>query len=65
MQGLGGLSLLAPLHNLGSWLFLTFVVVHVYLTTTGHTVTSNLKAMATGWDVEASHGATPTDGAAS
>ncbi len=52
MQGAGGLSVIAPLHNLGSWLFLTFVVVHVYLTTTGHTPTSNLKAMVTGWGIE-------------
>ncbi len=47
----GGLSLVAPLHNLGSWLFLTFLVTHVYLTTTGHTITSNIEAMLTGWDI--------------
>lgn len=47
---LGGLSVLAPLHHLGSWLFLTFIVVHVYLTTTGHTVFANIRAMITGYD---------------
>ncbi|NOZ00732.1 MAG: hypothetical protein GXP54_02440 [Deltaproteobacteria bacterium] len=47
----GGLSVVAPLHNLGSWMFLSFLVVHVYLTTTGHTITSNIKAMFTGWDI--------------
>ncbi len=52
VRPIGGLSVIAPLHNLGSWMFLTFVVVHVYLTTTGHTVTSNIKAMVTGWDLE-------------
>ncbi len=36
--GLGGLSILAPLHNLGAWLFLTFFVLHVYLVTTGRTL---------------------------
>lgn len=46
----GGLSLIAPIHNLGSWFFLTFLVVHIYLTTTGHTVFSNIKAMITGYD---------------
>jgi thiosulfate reductase cytochrome b subunit len=46
----GGLAIVAPVHNLGSWLFLTFLVMHVYLTTTGHTLTSNLKAMVDGWD---------------
>lgn len=44
------LAYLAPLHNLGSWLFLCFLVVHIYLTTTGDTVFSNIKAMITGYD---------------
>jgi len=47
---LGALSVLGPVHNMGSWLFLTFLVVHLYLTTTGHTVFSNLSAMVDGWD---------------
>jgi thiosulfate reductase cytochrome b subunit len=47
---LGGLTLLAPIHNLGSWLMLSFLVVHVYLTTTGHSLFSNIKAMITGYD---------------
>ena len=46
----GGLTLMAPLHSLGAWLFLAFMVLHLYLTTTGHTVTSNLKAMVDGYD---------------
>lgn len=62
---LGGLTLLGPLHNLGSWLFLTFLVMHVYLTTTGHTLTSNLKAMIDGWDeVDAPAEAPPSAAAA-
>ncbi len=47
----GELSVVAPLHNLGSWLFVSFLVVHVYLTTTGHTITSNIRAMLSGWDI--------------
>jgi thiosulfate reductase cytochrome b subunit len=47
---LGGLNILTPLHNLGSWLFLSFTLGHIYLTSTGHTVSSNLKAMVDGWD---------------
>jgi thiosulfate reductase cytochrome b subunit len=27
-----------------------FVIVHVYMTTTGHTVTAHVKAMVTGWE---------------
>ena len=41
---------LAPVHHLGSWLFLSFLAVHIYLTTTGHTVLSNVRAMITGYD---------------
>jgi len=47
---LGGLAIIAPLHNLGSWLFAAFLVMHVYLTTTGHTLLSNLSAMVDGWE---------------
>lgn len=47
---IGGLGLIMPLHNLGSWLFMSFTLGHIYLTTTGHTLTSNLHAMVDGWD---------------
>lgn len=49
-ERLGGLGLLVPLHSLGAWLFASFLVMHLYLTTTGHTVTSNLKAMVSGYE---------------
>ncbi|MDT8307454.1 MAG: cytochrome b/b6 domain-containing protein, partial [Anaerolineae bacterium] len=47
---LGGLPGLAPFHTLISWTLASFVVMHVYLTTTGHTATANIKAMIMGWD---------------
>lgn len=47
---LGGLTVLAPLHSLVAWLFATFIVAHVYLTTTGHHPLTAIKAMVTGWD---------------
>ncbi|MBN2079186.1 MAG: cytochrome b/b6 domain-containing protein [Spirochaetes bacterium] len=47
-SAVGGLTLLAPVHNFFAWLFITFLAVHLYLITTGHTVFSNLKAMITG-----------------
>jgi len=50
LNTIGGISVVAPVHNLTSWLFLSFVVMHIYLTTTGHTLLSNLKAMVDGWD---------------
>jgi thiosulfate reductase cytochrome b subunit len=40
----------APAHNLGSWLFISFFVMHLYLITTGHTPASSLKAMITGYE---------------
>ncbi|HEY5677985.1 MAG TPA: cytochrome b/b6 domain-containing protein [Myxococcales bacterium] len=45
----GGLRVLAPLHNAGSWLFLSFFVLHVYLVTTGRTPTEHLRSMITGY----------------
>lgn len=58
----GGLPLLGPVHTLGSWLLATFIVVHVYMTTTGHTPLANLRAMIFGWDeVEVHHASMPGD----
>ncbi|MDR4987840.1 MAG: cytochrome b/b6 domain-containing protein [Bacteroidales bacterium] len=48
--GIDNLAPIAYLHTLGAYLLLAFVLVHVYLITTGHTLTSNLKAMITGWE---------------
>ena len=45
----GGLGVVAPLHNLGAWLFLTFFVLHVYLVTTGRTLGDHLGTMITGY----------------
>jgi cytochrome b subunit of formate dehydrogenase len=46
-------SALGPIalaHTVGAFALLCFLVAHLYLTTTGHTLTSNLKAMVTGWE---------------
>jgi thiosulfate reductase cytochrome b subunit len=47
---LGGLPVLAPIHTMTAWLFAAFIVLHVYLTTTGHTAVSSLEGMITGWE---------------
>lgn len=39
-------------HTLGAFLLMVFLVVHVYMTTTGRTPTSNIEAMITGYDLE-------------
>jgi thiosulfate reductase cytochrome b subunit len=49
-ESLGGLPFLAPVHTLVSWLFASFIVMHVYLTTTGHKPLTNIKSMIMGWD---------------
>ena len=45
-----GLRTIAVVHTAGAFFLVTFVVAHVYLITTGRTVTSNLKAMITGYE---------------
>ena len=57
---LGGLPLLAPVHSLIAWLLATFVVLHVYLTTTGHTPLASIQAMMNGWDMLETHDALPS-----
>jgi len=44
------LEWVAFFHVLGAFMMLSFLVVHIYLATAGHTPTSHLKAMVTGWD---------------
>lgn len=44
------LEVIAVIHTLMAFLMIAFVVAHVYLITMGHTPTSNLKAMLTGYE---------------
>ncbi|WP_291857268.1 cytochrome b/b6 domain-containing protein [Marinilabilia sp.] len=44
------LEVIAFLHTLGAYLIIMFAIVHVYMTTTGHTPTSNIRAMLTGYE---------------
>ncbi len=55
-MAMGGLPLLGPFHTLIAWLFASFIVGHVYLTTTGPIPLASIKAMMVGWDdVEVAH----------
>lgn len=56
------LEVIAIAHTIGAFLLVSFVVGHLYLITTGETVTSNLKAMLTGVEELADHGAEPGGG---
>lgn len=44
------IEVIALFHTAAAFLLLAFVIVHLYLMTTGATVTSNLKAMITGFE---------------
>ncbi len=41
---------IALLHTAGAFLLAAFIIAHIYLITTGSTLTSNLKAMITGYE---------------
>ncbi|MGA9117723.1 MAG: cytochrome b/b6 domain-containing protein [Bacteroidota bacterium] len=47
---ISGLQLVAFIHTAAAFLLVAFVIVHLYLITTGETPTSNLRAMITGWE---------------
>lgn len=44
------LEVVAIIHTIGAFLLVVFLIVHLYLITTGDTLTSNLKAMLTGFE---------------
>lgn len=44
------LKTIAFWHTLGAILLIVFLIIHVYMTTTGSTPTSNIKAMVTGYE---------------
>ena len=47
--GIGAIWIVAMLHLTVSWLLALFLLVHLYIITTGDTLWSNLRAMLTGW----------------
>ncbi|MBI5953761.1 MAG: cytochrome b/b6 domain-containing protein [Chloroflexi bacterium] len=51
----GGLPFLAPFHSLVAWLFGTFILVHVYMTTTGATPLESIRGMVTGYEEVEEH----------
>jgi thiosulfate reductase cytochrome b subunit len=57
----GGLPVLAPFHSLVAWLFAAFIIVHVYMTTTGSTPVEATRAMITGWEEVVVHEAEAKD----
>ena len=45
----------AYIHTIGAYILIAFVIIHLYLITTGRTLTSNLEAMITGWETMDEH----------
>lgn len=52
LLGVGTIWLIAIMHLASSWLLVLFVIVHLYMITTGTTPWSNLRAMITGWHTD-------------
>lgn len=50
--GLGFLKLetIAMVHTTGAFAVIAFLIVHIYMTTTGESVTGHVKSMVTGWE---------------
>jgi thiosulfate reductase cytochrome b subunit len=50
--GIAGLplTLVVFVHMAGAFAILSFIIVHVYMTTTGHSIFAHIKAMITGWE---------------
>jgi thiosulfate reductase cytochrome b subunit len=44
------LATVALLHTIGALMMLIFLIVHVYLTTTGHTPLAHIRAMINGYE---------------
>jgi thiosulfate reductase cytochrome b subunit len=44
------LQIVALVHTAGAFAILSFLVVHLYMTTTGHKISAHVKAMITGWE---------------
>lgn len=45
-----GLRTIALIHLACAFGILSFVIIHIYMTTTGHTLTSHIAAMISGWE---------------
>ncbi len=50
MPGSISLSILAVVHTLMAFLLVNFLIIHVYMTTTGHSLFSHIAGMISGWE---------------
>ncbi len=50
LPGLFSLPFVAIIHTLIALLLLNFLIIHIYMTTTGHSLFSHVSGMITGWE---------------
>ncbi len=50
LEGIFSLSAIALIHFALAFLILSFLIVHIYMTTTGHSLSAHVKAMWSGWE---------------
>jgi len=50
IRRLGGLAAISYIHAMIAWLFAAFIIVHVYLSTTGPSILTYFKSMIFGWE---------------
>jgi thiosulfate reductase cytochrome b subunit len=60
VEWIGGVRIVDTLHVLTFIFFCGFIVVHVYLSSLGHTPSAHFKAMLTGWEEIPDEPAEPT-----
>lgn len=56
IAAIGGMAVLGTVHLILGALFAAFLVAHLYLATTGETVSENFKAIITGYGIKEEHG---------
>jgi predicted CXXCH cytochrome family protein len=56
INAIGGMAILGTVHLILGALFAAFLVAHLYLATTGETVSENFKAIITGYGIKEDHG---------
>lgn len=44
------LEVMALIHLVGAFAIFQFLIIHIYMTTTGHTIFAHIRAMLTGWE---------------
>lgn len=49
IKAIGGMTVVGIAHTAIAFIIVSFIVVHIYLTTTGHTIFEEIETMITGW----------------